>query len=283
MIAPQLPPDWREIMDRECRDVTICIAACCNHSREGGKKIILCTDWRVSSYLGSADIKHKQDWLGYGFRCLIAGDPREADAIIQIVRKKFSEAGKIDETNIRPLVENSVFQRLKERRDALAQARFSMSHDGVLQYGKDRLPSGHFVKYLDDAAQLGLDVELIVTGFAEGGDDVIVEVNRNTVSMPEAFACIGEGAFLARASLLRREISNVAEFGRALYEVYEAKIAAQRVGSVGTSTLISIIEEDGRRRTFNLDKMYYLQNQYAQYGPKDTPIIMPPPDDLFDN
>jgi hypothetical protein len=275
-----LPDDWRVVLDRECCNVTICIAACCNYSREGGKKIILCTDWQVSSYLGSAETKHKQEWIGKGFHCLIAGDPREADSVIAIMKQNFQGAGVVDETNIRPLVEKSFYARLKERRDALAQARFSMSHAEILQYGKDRLPSGHFVKYLDDAAKIGLDIELIVAGFA-AGDNVIVEIDRNTVSMPDVFSCIGEGAFLARASLLRRELTDVVEFGRALYEVYEAKRAAERVNSVGKRTLISVVEEDGNRKSFILNKMDYLEAQYAQYGPKETPLTLPLPDGLF--
>ena len=159
-----------------------------------------------------------------------------------------------------------------------------MTHAEVLQFGRERLPTSHFVKYLDDAAKIGLDTEFIVTGFGQGGDDFIVEVRQNTVSMPDAFACIGEGEFLARSSLLHRGMSTIRRFGAALYEVYEAKKAAERVNSVGKYTLLSVLHEDGggARRTVNLDKMEYLNRLYSEYGPKVTPPDIPVPDDLFD-
>jgi hypothetical protein len=155
--------------------VTICIAAACNHAREGGRKIILCTDWRVGSFLGSAETKHKQeqDYVARGFHCPIAGDPREVDVVI------------------------------------------------------------------------------------------------------------GEGEFLARASLLRREMSNIRDFGAALYEVYEAKKAAERVGSVGPSTLISVLEANTNRRSVDVNKMDYFERLYSRYGLRNTPDKLDIPEDLF--
>jgi hypothetical protein len=277
----RLPDDWRAILERECRDVTICIAVGCNHSRDGGKKLVLCTDWRVSSFLGSADIRHKQNFIARGFHCLIAGDPREVDIVMLGMREKFKAPDSINETNLRPLVEEAFYERLKERRNGLAQARFSMSHADVIQFGKERLPAEHYIRYLDDSAKIGLDTQFLVTGFGEGSDDLIVEVRQNEVSMPDSFACIGEGEFLARASLLRREINFVSKLGDALYAVYEAKKAAERVGSVGKNTLISVIGEDGDRHSIPPPRQGFLEKLYAEYGPKRIGEITLP-SDLFD-
>lgn len=276
----RLPDNWRAILDRECSDVTICIAAICNHSRDGGKKIVLCTDWRVSSFLGSADIRHKQRFIANGFHCLIAGDPREVDAVILGMRGKFGAAGSINETNLRPLVEEAFYERLKERRNGLAQARFSMSHSEVLQFGKERLPTEHYIRYLDDSAKIGLDTQFLVTGFGEDNDDLIVEARQNDVSMPDSFACIGEGEFLARASLLRRELSFVTKLGEAIYAVFEAKKAAERVGSVGKNTLLSVIGEDGERQSIAPNRQGFLDKLYENLGPKPIGEITLP-SDLF--
>jgi hypothetical protein len=53
----------REVSPWERRDVTVCIAAACldkdQDKNEGTYRIVLCTDWRVSGVLGSADTKLK--------------------------------------------------------------------------------------------------------------------------------------------------------------------------------------------------------------------------------
>ena len=276
-----LPDNWRTILDRECRDVSICIAAICNHTGEGGKKIVLCTDWRVSGFLGGAEIRHKQNFIARGFHCLIAGDPREVDAVRLGMKAKFKAAKSINETNLRTLVQEAFYERLAERRNSLAQARFSMTHSDVLQFGKDRLPTEHYIRYLDDSAKIGFDIEFLVTGFGENSDDIIVEARQNIISMPDTFACIGEGEFLARASLLRREISSVTELGKALYIVFEAKKAAERVGSVGQKTLLSVIGEDGQRHSIRPVRQEFLEKLYETYGPKPVEEISLP-SDLFD-
>jgi hypothetical protein len=81
---------------------------------------------------------------------------------------------------------------------------------------------------------------------------------------------------------MRREFSSVRYFGSALYEVYEAKKAAESVTSVGPGTLLSVLESDGRRRTFKLDEIEkFLDGLYQKYGPRDVPLLMDVPDMLF--
>jgi hypothetical protein len=261
--------------------VTICIAAACNHSREGGSKIILCSDWLVSGDLGSSNTKHKQDWLPYNWRCMIAGDPLEANILVEGMRRKFTTAGKVDETNIGLLVKSALYERRSEMRDSLAEARFGMTHAEILQFGKERLPPEHFGRYLDEVASLRLETEFIVTGFSNG-DDFIVQTDRNCeVRFPTDFACIGEGEYLARASLLSREISPTTDFGVALYEVYEAKKASERVVSIGKPTLVAVIDDDGKYHSMKTEGKEHLERQYQQYGPKTTPILLSVPSGLF--
>jgi 20S proteasome alpha/beta subunit len=127
-----------------------------------------------------------------------------------------------------------------------------------------------------------LGVEIIVAGF-HNGDDFIIQTNtRGELSYPNHFACVGEGSYLAHASLMRRGFTSVHDFGLALYEIYEAKKAAEAVNSVGRSTLLSLIESDGRKRSFKLDEaVKFLDQLYGKYGPKQTPILMEVPGKLF--
>jgi 20S proteasome alpha/beta subunit len=263
--------------------VTICIAALCEHRESGSKALVLCSDWRVSGHLGRADTMHKQPGLPKDFACLVAGDPPETASVVRTMRKKFTEAGDVDETNLTRLVKEALFERRAERRDALAQARFGLTHDEVIKRGKDYLPQEHFIRYLNDSASIRLDSEFIVAGFSPG-DSFIVETTKSCdVTIVENFACIGAGEFLARASLLHREIDTITSFDRALYYVYEAKKAAERVTSVGESTLITVLEHDGKSRRVAFDKYDRLDALYMEYGPRKVPRNLEIPADLLED
>ncbi len=69
--------------------MTICIAAACNSSHEGGTKIILCTDWQQSSQIGSAETLHKQSWLPGEWVCLTAGETTDINAVTRRMFETF--------------------------------------------------------------------------------------------------------------------------------------------------------------------------------------------------
>ena len=73
--------DWRGLQVKRPypweRDMTVCIAAAC---RDGsGPKIVLCTDKKSSSSLGSAETARKAVKLAMNWWCLTAGT--EADIL----------------------------------------------------------------------------------------------------------------------------------------------------------------------------------------------------------
>jgi hypothetical protein len=213
--------------------MTICICGACNRSREGGAKIILCTDWRQSSGLGSADVLFKQQWLPENWICLTAGDTDEINAVLRLMDQNFGAAGLIDETNVKRLIEESLRARLSEKRDALSYSRFSMSYKELYDTGKLKLPDAHFSKFVTDISEIRLSAEFIVAGLYN--DDQFILETRATgeVFLPNDFSCVGEGEYLAYASLMRRSYQNIMTFGTALYVIYEAKKAADSVNSVG--------------------------------------------------
>lgn len=44
--------------------MTVCIAAACRDLADNEYRVVMCTDWRVSGALGSAEIKLRQRRLG---------------------------------------------------------------------------------------------------------------------------------------------------------------------------------------------------------------------------
>src|SRR5690348_12969123 len=142
--------EWERQRSLAEREMTICIAATCHHSREGGAKIILCTDWRVSGALGSAETANKQMWLPKNWACLTAGDTREINAIIPLMRKSFADAKSVDETNAGSLVEQCLQTRLSQKREALSHSRFSKSYNELYETGKEKLPTDEFSRFISD-------------------------------------------------------------------------------------------------------------------------------------
>jgi len=102
------------------------------------------------------------------------------------------------------------------------------------------------------------------------------------VVMPENYACIGEGKYLARASLIPRRLQSITLLHTAVYCVYEAKKSAERVNSVGGGTLVTILHKDGKDFTIRPPKLVELDKLYAMYGPKDVPKYLNLPEDTFE-
>jgi hypothetical protein len=152
MIAEWERAEWERIRSYAEREMTICIAAVCHASREGGTKILLCTDWRVSGLMGSAETAHKQPLLAEGWVCLTAGDPREINAIVPSIQKAFEGAGVVDETNVGRLVQECLRTRLAQKRDDLSHSRFSKSYQEIYDTGKDKLPHDVFSRFIVDIA-----------------------------------------------------------------------------------------------------------------------------------
>ena len=279
------PEGWRASRDtirRETQDVTICIAAMCNDGHPDGKCLICCTDWRATSELGTTDMFHKQAPLFHGFVCLLAGDTSEATLVSRLMKAKFMAANSVDETNVVDLVKQSLYARRAQRRNALAQQRFGIDHDEILKIGKDKLPPEHLSRYLDMAATIRLESEFVVAGMTQNDDFILETTSACDVVMPSNFGCAGEGEFLARSSLLHREIDHLTPVDTALYYVFEAKKAAERVKSVGTTTLLTLLYKDGRDLRVRFDKMEELDRLYRAYGPQRVPRNLKLPEGLIE-
>jgi 20S proteasome alpha/beta subunit len=265
--------------------MTVGIVAICNTGLPGGQsdeRIVICTDWRISTQLGSSDTLYKLASVTPHFRCVFAGDPSEAKAVISRLQRIFRAAEVVDETNILTLVRSALYEQRAEKRNALAQTRYGMDHDDVLKVGKERLPSENFARYLDAAAAVRLDTEFIVAGFGDS-DNYIVETDfACKVGFSGDFACIGDGEHLARASLIARRLQDITLLNNALYYIYEAKKAAERVNSVGRSTLLTVLTNDGGDRAVLAGRYDVFDGMYRKYGPRNVPSDLEIEENVFE-
>jgi hypothetical protein len=106
----QIPKPRREVPKWERRDVTVCIAAV---TAELDRKIILCTDEKASSALGSSETLKIRP--AGNFQCLVSGTDTDIVAVMRLLRRSLA-APEIDETNLLPAVRSALFQKKRKNR-----------------------------------------------------------------------------------------------------------------------------------------------------------------------
>jgi hypothetical protein len=125
-------------------------------------------------------------------------------------------------------------------------------------------------------------VDLLITGFAEAIDSrnnkkflqpCIIQVSAGgsnflDVSPQTIFACIGEGAASASASLLFRELSDDWTLKQTTYAVYEAKRLAEILPSVGGATSLYVQSEDEPLRYISDAGFKKCDKMFDSIGPK---------------
>lgn len=261
--------------------VTTCIAAVCNTIQKP-PRIILCTDWQASGPIGISDTAYKQPALGKGWHCLTAGSENEINSLIFLLEKNFGAAKKIDETNIVLLVKESLAERKREKANEHTIGKFGLSYSDFLDIGKNKLPDSIFRTTIEAIEKITLGASLIIVGFVETDNFIIETTKYCEVRLPTDFSTIGEGAILAASSLYQREYWDIHPLGKALYCVYEAKKNSERVASVGESTLISILGEDGRSHSLKKEGHEHLEGLYRKHGPQSLPTDMEFSDDFIE-
>jgi 20S proteasome alpha/beta subunit len=265
---------FRERDAWERRNMTVCIAAACQS--EGKGRIILCTDWKISGALGSAETKLKMRNFGQMWLCLTAGSEPDINAIIKIFRDEFTklEVAKatIDDVAAVTLTRATLAQRKRDKVNELTQAQYALSYDDFLSFGKDKLPSDLHREALLSIRDLKLGTDCILAGFEPAGFSHLIRADSDgRVSVHEEFAVVGEGGYLAQSVLLHRQHSDTHDLSRALYAVYEAKRYAEGAASVGKYTSFLILSPDGGRVRITSAGKLFLEEQYKKFGPKDVP------------
>lgn len=249
--------------------MTVCIAAACEADNE--KKIILCTDQKSSSALGSAETARKEIPLGHSWRCLTAGTEPDILALVRLYKKQFQDSKNLKADTIDASVKAPLHQRKKELAEEYVRRRFAFSHDEFVKFGKERLPAEIFYDANQRIDQLNLNASLILAGFIDGEPEIYYTESDGVARAANHFAIIGEGEYVAASALLRRQQDDWTSFENTLYHVWEAKKLSEAVGSVGRTTFMSVISKDGSRRLTSLELESQLESAYKKYGPQKVP------------
>ena len=118
---------------------------------------------------------------------------------------------------------------------------------------------------------MDLKTDLIITGFLGGSEEIYRCNASGKATAVYEYAVVGEGEYLAEASLLQRGQNDIKSLDETLYNVYEAKKHAESVGSVGKLTSIYVFSSDGTHKLIGANAEHQLLEMYRQYGPKDLP------------
>jgi hypothetical protein len=230
--------------------MTVCIAAVCEQDRDD-PKIIICTDRKVSSALGSADtmLKSRTIKLGVGgepsWLCLTSGTDTAILAIMRSLKEKF-RSQVIDDTNAVRLVREALNERKGQLVEELIQGKYAISYQDFLADGKTKLPESAFRTTIAEIEMVQLDAECIVVGYGDYGFPLLIQTNvKCGADLKEDYAAIGEGSYLAQASLMSREHHGSRAFDRSAYVTYEAKKFAEGAPTVGKTTVLLVMHRNG--------------------------------------
>ena len=252
--------------------MTVCIAAACRDGNE--KKIVVCTDKKLSSALGSAETSFKAPPLPNGWHCLTAGDEPDIHALWKLYQIRFMEPENLTAITIDASMKAPLHQRKAQLAEEYIQRRFAISYEEFMKEGKTRLPPELFYDAFQKVTHLSLKAEFIVTGFISNFPEIYHTDNEGIARAAYNFAVVGEGEYIAHSTLLRRSQNDFTPLHKTLYNVYEAKKLAEAIPSVGPMTYMGIISTDGETTQTSVAFDAQLEKWYNTYGPK----VLPPED-----
>lgn len=248
--------------------MTVCIAAVCR--TDAGPRVVLCTDQKAGSALGSAETALKQRTLGRNWISLTAGSESGIEALISVYRAQLNKMGQPNRQNIDEVIRAPISQRKRQLAEEYVQAKLAVSYEYFLDQGREKLPPDMFNDIIRSIASLNLDADFVIAGFISGFPDIYSVNSKGMVCATDEFAVAGEGGYLASAALLRRGQNNILTLEQTLYNVYEAKKYAEAVGSVGKSTVLSVLAPE-RSDMMTISVYTELAEMFSKYGPQSLP------------
>jgi hypothetical protein len=263
------PPEDEEFLEIP---MTLCIAAIAEE--EGDPRIVLCADWKSTSNLGATETADKMKWLQKPrWVVMRAGVSSHSTRMIRSFKAFFRDK-EITDVNAADLIEEAVYEHARKLRERYSQMTMGMSYEKLQKWAVAAPQLGPVQEALGEIKKLRAECSLIIAGFTKSDKPVICKI-RQTASPPfheitieDHFAAIGEGSGIATPSLYRREYDCNVPLEKAIYQIYEAKVLAETVSSVGDATSVDILYPKGRAASVNTKGHLYLEGLLKKYGPK---------------
>lgn len=254
--------------------MTLCIAAACR-DEQGESRIVVCNDtWEQTDSAGG-HIADKQDYIGPGWRCLLAGEISKAEDFAATCRSVLKP---------REFTYDNIFDKLNEasakHKEKLAkrfiELRLGISFDRFLKRGEHELTLEARNRALYGLETIDFGCELIVFGFiVDWPVPQIFSIDADgKVSHNQNFAAIGNGAEVAEAVLYQRQQYSQRSIRETLYVLFEAGMLTymSNAPGVGPPSGIYLMEPtpDGniKQHIIKSEAVDVLVEYLKKYGPK---------------
>ncbi len=183
----------REVANHERQTMTVCIAAICELGHLEKRGIVLCTDWQVSSALGSAQTFLKQRHMARTWLALTAGLDSDILALIPRFRAALISAQrsteKISDMNAPKIIRDVLDFRKREKIDEHIQGAYGISYSEFLKTAKDQFPTDIHRKAMYEVESIEIGAEFIFSGFTEDKFPILITTSGTSkTSIREDFA-----------------------------------------------------------------------------------------------
>jgi hypothetical protein len=264
--------------------MTVCIAAT---STIGDDPLLVqCTDLMGSTSETSAETSFKFHQLSSHFSALLAGPISGARELATVIGTVFrqQEPRTMPEALVQIRTGIGIFR--SAYAEAHLQATLGISYEEFKAKGKTALPDDLFHSLAWDIRNYAPDIELLVTGFF-GKLPAIFKVSWDRTSSDTKvwncsdFGVIGSGTSLAESSLFNRNQDSTDGFAETVYNVFEAKRAAEKAPYVGKKLILIVRRADQPSQILMQEGIKFFDRQVARFGPRR--LRLPAfPQDAFD-
>ena len=248
-------------------DMTVCIAAIC----ESGAAIVLAADrfrWHPTASIETELDDPKFDFLTDQLALMSSGSTSVTDAVLRHFKRMPADSGLTVIEASERFVEACQAVRTKLVEDAYAKKLLGLKVADIRPLVAVANPGSIALDLYNRMVGHDFGTMFIVAGIdLEGAHVRTVDENASVMHSDFGYAAIGSGGTLATVSLVRRLHKKSATLPEALYNVYEAKKAAETARGVGSTTDISVIRKDKTRIDLDGRALDALEAAYKRLAP----------------
>lgn len=265
------PPDEGDALSEDT-GMTLCMAAIADD--DGEPRIVLCTDWKSESPLGVTETTDKMKWLQRpGWVVMKAGIDSHAGRMIRRFKAFFRDK-EITELNASDLIEQAVYDHAEHLRERYSRMTMGMSYAALREWATASPGLQQVQETLQEIKKVRAECSLIIAGFTKTKVPIICKIQQTSAppwhetTFSDTFVAIGEGAKIATPSLYRRDYDADVPLENAIYQLFEAKVLAETMGSVGDATSLDVFYPNRKPKSLSDRGHEYLNELLLKYGPK---------------
>ncbi len=257
--------------------MTLCIAAICRKDEKS--YIVTASDYLHSDEGSSIESRlpkyaYASPWEPHTWGMLYAGDPTAAQMILSWaieILKNTSAEDRCGVGDVMAAYEEAFQKMLAKTAEQQILGRFLMSMGDFRRNGQASLGDQTFEALVNDIRRISLETDILIAGFSTNKSPYIFKISdsydsppRTELHVASGFSAIGAGCVAAEQSLVS-VFDTMAPLDEVIYRVAEAKFKGETARSVGSSTLITVHEDDGNWHHIPREDALKFKGQWEEY------------------